>query len=282
VRKDDLTVESTFKFGKEGEDRVSTLVGTKKGLFVATYTAPADIVEMTGYTPPTDCQFTMWSEWGHPSAECGGKRTRTRRVRSTSDKDCKADLSEMQTYFHEYCDDEKRCKAKGLMFTPDAAPQEKTCKATCWDPNPVCLHNKPKLGAGCVCPPNRPLAHFGKCVAATTCPQAHMRPCSSMSCKYNGHHVRVLHHRHEHNGNSHICRHSRDMLGGCHCMCFNSEADTVIAPTATASMTETDAATDTTTTSTSADTTSTEASSDVVADLHITEAELKKRRETSL
>jgi hypothetical protein len=109
----------------------------------------------------------------------------------------------------------------GKIFTKKASP----CQRSCAEPDPICIGEDlgEAVQPGCVCPPEKPLQYNGVCTTAGWCPQAHMTQCSHLHCRYDGSHVRVHHNGMEQMGEKHYCRHSADLYGGCHCLCYHDQ-----------------------------------------------------------
>jgi len=207
-----------------GEDMLTSLAHGMAHIYAGTYTKPGKIVEIFGYEQPVNCEIGDWGYWSTPTQDCGGSQTRTRAVIQPAyfgGKDCgDAPMVQARNYTAPWCALTGACTG-GKIFTKKASP----CKRTCAEPDPTCIaeFDESVVRPGCVCPPEKPLEYNGVCTTAGWCPQAHMTQCSHLHCRYDGSRVQVHHNGLEQKGEKHYCRHSKDLYGGCHCLCYHDQ-----------------------------------------------------------
>jgi hypothetical protein len=203
-----------------GVNELTALAHGAAHLYAATYTNPGKIVELWGYEQPVNCQVGDWGYWSTPTRDCGGEQTRTRMVIQPAfygGRGCEnEEMIETRNYTAPFCG--MTCKG-GKVFSKTAS----SCTRTCERPNPVCLTagGANATQPGCMCPPDKPIEYLGVCTTLEWCPQAHMKPCDDLHCRYTDGRIKVHHVGEVYE--KHFCRHSQELYGGCHCLCYHDQ-----------------------------------------------------------
>jgi hypothetical protein len=220
IKKQTLSTVETITL-ETGEDYLTTLTHGLSHLYASTYTNPAKIIEVFGYERPTDCKLGPYSDWSAPTHDCGGSQTRRAEIiqeAAFGGTACDVNATQQsRKYFATWCG--LKCTG-GKIFNKWANP----CLRTCRNPFPTCVHDTDTVAA-CECPADKPLEYKGVCTSAGWCPEAHMKECRRMTCRYDDGRIEVTHH-HLETGTQHYCRHSHNLLGirtGCHCLCFHDQ-----------------------------------------------------------
>jgi len=220
AKKPALVVESATQIAEYPAYDMTAVDGE---MYIATYSTPPQIVEISGKMEPVDCQVSEWSTWGECKSQegdevsCGtGVQERVRSVLvhpKFGGKQCPW-LKNGQV-----CSAKKTCctggKAWGTtQYNFQCTASGGSTSSKTWDIE------------SCRCPEHRPIedANTGVCEAPMPC---HAAKCSHLHCLFMAGRVQVFHTKggQEENGAQHKCVHKTGRFtGGCSCTCYDDLA----------------------------------------------------------
>lgn len=190
-------------------------------MYIATYSTPPYIVEVSGKMEPVDCKVSEWSTWGEcknqegDDVSCGaGVQERVRSVLVHSKfggKPCPWLKS------GQICSAKKTCCTGGKSWSKTQYNFKCTADGGQTDSKQWEIET-------CRCPEHRPIldSNTGVCEAPMPC---HAAKCSHIHCMFMAGRVQVFHTGSEQNGAQHKCVHKTGRFtGGCSCMCYDDLA----------------------------------------------------------
>ena len=74
-------------------------------------------MQLTGYTTPSPCQYTMWSDWEHPHGLCGGKRRKYRKLLNPKNVGCSGAVEKWEDFFASFCKTVDKCSSGGELIS---------------------------------------------------------------------------------------------------------------------------------------------------------------------